>query len=171
MQTPVILYSASGTPIGPAGATRAVIQFYRPTATVDAAGLAYVAAPVALGAGTNAVGPLVAVSELSLDIPSVKHNTTGRYGESNNDPTIVRAEPTLNCGTFIQAQGQPTLAPGDFCELSIGMKITSTAASPVPAPTSRWVVDGNSIATAGPNKFSLKLSLDRVNSDPALKEF
>ena len=50
MSTPVILYTPAGTPIGPAGFARAVIQFYRPTSAVDAAGLAYVAAPVALGA-------------------------------------------------------------------------------------------------------------------------
>jgi hypothetical protein len=169
--TPVILYSASGTPIGPAGGIRALLQFYRPTVAADAAGLANIAAPVALGAGANAVGTLIAVSDLTLEFDSVSHNTTGRYGESNNDPTIMRGSPKLNCGTFIQSAGQPLLAPGDFCELSIGTKITSNAATPVYEPLSRWVIDGNSLATSGPNKWSLKLALDRVNSDPALNLF
>ena len=172
MSIPVILYSASGTPIGPAGAIRAIIQFYRPTSAIDAAGLNYVAAAgPAFGAPANPVGNPIAVSELGIDFNSTTHKTTGRYGEDNNDPTVMRGSPTLNCGSFIQAQGQPTLMPGDYCELSIGMKITSTAATPVPAPTSRWVVTGDSIATSGPNKASLKLELDRPNSDPTLKEF
>ena len=127
--TPVILYSASGTPIGPAGGIRALIQFYRPSVAPDVAGLANIAAPVVLGAGANAVGTPIAVSDLSLELDSVTHNTTGRYGESNNDPIIMRGSPKLNCGTFIQSAGQPLLAPGDFCELSIGTKITSAAAS------------------------------------------
>ena len=169
--TPVILYSASGTPIGPAGGIRALLQFFRPAVAPDAAGLVNIAAPVALGAGANPVGAPIAVSELSFELDSVSHNTTGRYGESNNDPVIMRGSPKLNCGTFIQAAGQPMLAPGDFCELSIGTKITSAAAAPVYEPLSRWVIDGNSLATAGPNKWSLKLALDRVNSDLALNLF
>ena len=172
MTTPVILYSASGTPIGPAGSIRAIIQFYRPSSALDAAGLNYVAAAgPAFGVTANPVGSPIAVSELGIDFNSTTHKTTGRYGEDNNDPTVMRGSPSLNCGSFIQAQGQPTLMPGDYCELAIGMKISSTAATPVPAPTSRWVVTGDSIATSGPNKFSLKLELDRPNSDPALKEF
>ena len=169
--TPVILYSASGTPIGPAGGVRALLQFYRPTVAADAAGLANIAAPVAFGAGSNVVGSPIAVSDLSLELDSVSHNTTGRYGESNNDPVIMRGSPKLNCGTFIQSAGQPMLSPGDFVELSIGTKINSTAGTPVYEPVSRWVVDGNSLSTAGPNKWGLKLMLDRVNSDPTLNLF
>jgi len=169
--TPVILYSAAGTPIGPAGGIRALLQFYRPTSALDSAALAYVAAPVALGAGTNAVGSPIAVSDLSIEFNSVTHTTTGRYGENSNDPTVMRGAPTLNCGTFIQSAGEALLAPGDFVELSIGTKITSTAAAPVYCPTSRWVVTTNSLATAGNNKWSLRLELDRINSDPSLKEF
>lgn len=171
MSTPVILYSSTGAPIGPAGSIRALLQFYRPTTTLDAAGLAAIAQPVVFAAGSNPVGGLIAVTELGIDFNSTTHNTTGRYGESNNDPTIMRGTPTLNCGTFIQAQGQATLLPGDYMEVSIGMKITSTAATPAPAPISRWVIDGNSISTQGPNKYGLKLMLDRPNSDPNLKEF
>src|ERR1017187_1116982 len=124
-QTPVILYSPSGQPIGPAGGIRALLQFYRPGVAVDAAGLVNLAQPVLLGAGAIAVGGPIAVSELSLELDSSTHETTGRYGEPNNDPTIVRGSPKLNCGTFIQSAGQPMLVPGDFVELSIGTKQSS----------------------------------------------
>lgn len=169
--TPVILYSAAGTPIGPAGAVRALLQFYRPGVTADAAGLANIANVVAAGAGSITVGTPIAVSDLSLELDSVTHRTTGRYNESNNDPTIVRGDPKLNCGTFIQGSGQPMIAPGDFVELSIGTTQASTNGTPVYEPTSRWVVDGNSLSTAGNNKWALKLCLDRVNSSPSLNLF
>lgn len=169
--TPVILYSPSGQPIGPAGGIRALLQFYRPPVTADAAGLVNLAQPVALGAGNITVGGPVAVSELSLELDSTTHETTGRYGEPNNDPTVMRGSPKLNCGTFVQAAGQPMLAPGDFVELSIGTKQTSTPGAPVYEPVSRWVITGNSLGTSGVNKYSLKLELDRVNSDPALNLF
>ena len=172
MLTPVILYSSAGSPIGPAGGIRALLQFYRPTTALDAAGLDYIAATgPASGAGSNPVGAPVAVSDLSLELSGKDVMTTGRYGEPNDDPTIIRDGPKLNCGTFVQAAGQPLLAPGDYVDLSIGTKITSTAGTPVYCPLSRWVVGANSLATSGPNKWSLKLILDRVNSDPALKEF
>lgn len=171
MLTPVILYSAAGTPIGPAGAIRALLQFYRPTSAIDAAALNYVAGVVAFGAVANPVGGLIAVSDLGIEFNSKTLTTTGRYNEDNNDPTVMRGTPTLNLGTFIQSAGQPTLMPGDYIEISIGMKISSTASVPAPAPTSRWVVDGNSVSTQGNNKFGLKLMLDRINSDPNLKEF
>ena len=170
-QTPVILYSASGQPIGPAGGIRALLQFYRPGVAADTAGLANLAQPVAFGAGANAVGGPIAVSDMGLELDSSSHETTGRYGEPNNDPSIMRGNPKLNLGTFVQAAGQPMLVPGDFIEVSIGTTPGSTAGAPVLAPMSRWVVDGNSLATAGNNKWSLKLSLDRVNSDPALNLF
>ena len=169
--TPVILYSASGQPIGPAGGIRALLQFYRPPVAADPTGLVNVAQPVALGAGAIAVGSPIAVSDMSLELDSTTHTTTGRYGEPNNDPTVMRGQPKLNCGTFIQSAGQPMLAPGDFIEVSIGTKQTSAPGTPVYEPVSRWVVTGNSLGTAGVNKWSLKLELDRVNSDPALNLF
>ena len=169
--TPVILYSAAGTPIGPAGAVRALLQFYRPGVVADAANLANIAQPVAAGAGSIAVGLPIAVSELSLELDSTTLMTTGRYGESSNDPTVLRGNPKLNCGTFIQAAGTPMIAPGDFVELSIGTTQTSTAGTPVYEPTSRWVVDSNSLSTAGNNKWGLKLALDRVNSAATLNLF
>ncbi len=170
--TPVILYSASGTPIGPAGGIRALLQFYRPTVAADSAGLANIAVPgPASGAPANPVGSPVAVSELSLEFNSETMMTTGRYGESNNDPTVMRGKPTLNCGTFIQSAGQPMLAPGDYIEVSIGTTIASTAASPVYEPISRWVITSNSLTTAGNNKWSLKLELDRPNSSATLNLF
>ena len=169
--TPVILYSASGQPIGPAGGIRALLQFYRPPVAADPAGLVNVAQPVALAAGAITVGAPIAVSDMSLELDSTTYETTGRYGEPNNDPTVMRGKPKLNCGTFVQAAGQPMLVPGDFVELSIGTKQTSTPGTPVYEPVSRWVIDGNSLNTAGVNKWSLKLALDRVNSDPALNLF
>lgn len=172
--TPVILYSASGIPIGPVGAVRALIQFYRPTAAADSAGLQNVAGVVAAGSegtGAAAVGSPIAVSDLALELTSVTHKTTGVYGQSNNDPTVVRGDPTLNCGTFIQAAGQPMLCPGDFCNLVIGTKVTSTAGTPAYCASSRWVVGSNSLNTAGPNKWSLRLELDRTNSAATLFEF
>ena len=169
--TPVILYSAAGTPVGPAGGVRALLQFYRPPVAADTAGLVNIAQPVALGAGALTVGAPIAISELSLELDSSTLTTTGRYGENNNDPTVMRGNPKLNCGTFIQSAGQPMIAPGDFVELSIGTKISSTAGVPAYEPISRWVVDGNSLSTQGNNKYSLKLALDRINSDPALNLF
>ena len=169
LPTPVILYSASGTPIGPAGGIRALLQFYRPTQAADAAGLANIAVPgPASGSPSNPVGNPIAVSDLSIEFNSETLMTTGRYGESNNDPTVMRGKPTLNCGTFIQAAGQPMLAPGDYIEVSIGTTIASTAGAPVFEPISRWVITSNSLATAGNNKWSLKLELDRPNSSSSL---
>lgn len=171
-QTPVILYSASGTPIGPAGGIRALLQFYRPSVAADAAGLANIAVTgPASGAPANPVGNPIAVSELTLEFNSTTHTTTGRYNEDNNDPTVMRGKPTLNCGTFVQSVGQPMLMPGDYIEVAIGTTIASTAAAPVFEPISRWVVDSNSLNTAGNNKWSLKLSLDRPNSSPNLSLF
>lgn len=170
-QTPVILYSAAGRPVGPAGGVRALLQFYRPTVAADTAGLSNLAQPVAFGAGSVTVGDPIAVSDLSLVFDSVTMKTTGRYGESNNDPTVMRGDPKLNCGTFIQSAGQPMLAPGDFIEVSIGTTQASTAGAPVFEPMSRWVVTGNSLETAGNNKWSLTLELDRVNSAPTLNLF
>lgn len=169
--TPVILYSSSGNPIGPAGGIRALLQFYRPAAAADPAGLVNIASVVALGAGAITVGSPIAVSELSLELAGKEIMTTGRYGESNDDPVIIREGPKLNCGTFVQSVGQPLIAPGDFVELSIGTKQTSAPGAPVFAPLSRWVVGANSLNTAGANKWSLKLIFDRPNSDPALNLF
>jgi len=171
MQTAAIQYTASGMPVGPAGAIKGIIQFYRPPTVTDAAGLNQIAQPVAFGQGTNAVGLPIAVYELTLDISGKVMETTGIWGQDNNDPTSVRGKVTLNCGTYVQANGQPLLAVGDFCEIYIGMQITSTAATPVPCHASRWFIDGNGLATTGFNTFKLKLTLDRVNSDPNLKEF
>ena len=170
--TPVILYSASGNPIGPAGGVRALLQFYRPSVAADAAGLVNIAVPgPASGAPANPVGNPIAVSELSLEFNSTTHKTTGRYGESNNDPTVMRGDPTLDLGTYIQSAGQPMLAPGDYIEVSIGTTIASTAGTPIFEPISRWVITSTGLSTAGVNKWKLKVELDRVNSNPNLNLF
>lgn len=167
--TPVLLYDAGGKVIGPQGGVRALLQFYRPIPVLDLGGIDYVAPVIPFGSeatGGNTVGGTIAVAKCSIDWNSVNHNTTGRYGQSNNDNTAMRGDPTLNLGSFVQAQGQPTLMPGDYCAISIGMKITSTSLNPVPAALTRWFIGSNGLSTDGPNQWSLKLTFDRPNSDP-----
>jgi hypothetical protein len=171
MLTPVVAYSAAGTPIGPAGGLPLLVQFYRPPTVLDASGLAYVASVVPFGGGTLAVGGLIAIMEMGLELTGKTSMTTGRYGESADDPTILRETPKLNLGTYVQGAGQPTLAIGDFIEIIVGRPITSSVATPVAMKAGRWVIDGNSLSTAGFNKFALKLTFDRVNSDPAFNLF
>lgn len=171
--TPVIFYAASGVPIGPQGAIAAKLQFYRPPAVLDTLGLDYVAAVVPFGSESSGspVGSPIIVCKAGIDFNSVMHNTTGRYGQSNNDPTLLRGSPTLNLSTFIAGVGQASLMPGDYISVSIGWKVTSTPLSPVAAAASRWVIDGNSLSTSGPNEFNIKLVFDRPNSDPAFNLF
>lgn len=170
--TPVILYSAAGQPVGPQGGIRAALQFYRPSAAADTAGLQAVAATgPASGAPANPIGNPVLCSDLTLEFDSVTHTTTGVYGQNNNDPIIMRGAPKLNLATFVNALGEAGLFPGDYIEVSIGTTIASTPASPVFAPISRWVVTANSLSTSGVNKWNLKLELDRVNSAATLNLF
>jgi len=173
MVTPVILYAASGVPIGPQGVIAAKLQFYRPPSALDAAGLSYVAGVVAFGAEATgtAVGSPIIVTKVGVEFNSSTHMTTGRYGESNNDPTVMRGSPTLNLSTFIQGVGQASLMVGDYISVIIGWKVTSTVATPVPAAATRWFIDGNSLQTSGPNEWNIKLAFDRVNSDPAFNLF
>ena len=173
MVTPVILYAASGVPIGPQGAIAAKLQFYRPPAALDAAGLDYVAAVVPFGSestGTGVGSPII-VTKVGIEFNSTMHNTTGRYGQSNNDPTVLRGSPTLNLSTFIQGAGQASLMVGDYISVAIGWKITSVPATPVAAAATRWFIDVNSLNTSGPNEWNIKLAFDRVNSDPAFNLF
>jgi hypothetical protein len=71
------------------------------------------------------------------------------------------------------AAGTPTLCPGDYCMLFLGMKANSTGEVPVPIPASRWFIgtDGITGNQNAANKFGLSLIHDRVNSDPNLAEF
>ena len=165
--TPVILYNSAGVPIGP----RAIVQFYRPTNTLNAATGAYEADVIAAGAEGNPVGDPVAIEGLSISFNGTPVGQNGTYGEPLDNESLVRGSPTLNIDTFIKSNGTPTLLPGDYCNLNIGMKITSTAATPVPIPSSRWFIPSNGIATNGANKNSAQLRLDRPNSDPTLSEF
>ena len=174
MITPVLFYSSTGTPIGPQGAIAAKIQFYRPIAALDTAGIDYVAGvgPAYGSESTGtAVGSPIIVAKAGVDLNSVVHRTTGRYGQSNNDPSIIRGEPTLNLSTFITAAGQASLMPGDYISVIIGWADTSTPTVPVPAAASRWVIDGNSLTTSGPNEWNMKLCFDRPNSAPTFNLF
>ncbi|MEY4917626.1 MAG: hypothetical protein RL616_1539 [Verrucomicrobiota bacterium] len=175
MPTPVILYSANGVPEG----ARAIVQFKRPTYSDDpspnyAAGVTKpkIADVIPFGgAGATSIGDPIVIAGLSISLNGESQKTTGTHGQSNNDPNLVRGNPTLNIETFITSNGMPTLLPGDFIEIYVGMKATSTAGAPVPIPGSRWLVNSNSIGTGGANKNSMSLELDRTNSDPTLAEF
>jgi hypothetical protein len=161
MATPVILYTSAGMPIG----ARAVISFYRPVAISDGLTPAnQIAEVMAAGTLTNSVGAFV-IEDLTLDLTGGLVERHGIYGE-DTDKAVVRKSPTLNLTAQMASSGTPTLAPGDYCEINIGMKITSTAGSPVPVATSRWFLDGNSISMNQnqANKFALKLQFDRQNS-------
>jgi len=174
MNTPVVAYSSGGQPLGPAGGIPLLLQFYRPNKVIDAAGLAYNAIVVPFGAeSTDAapVGGLISISELGLELAGKEMTTTGRYGENNDDPTVLREGPKLNCGTFVQSSGQPTIVPGDFVNLIVGRPITSTPATPVNMKVGRWYIGANSLSTSGFNKWALKLGFDRPNSDPAFDLF
>jgi hypothetical protein len=168
MSTPVILYNSAGIPIGP----RAVVQFYRPPTTADANGY-LVANVVPFGSETSgtAIGLPVVIEGLSINLSGSAVGQMGTYGEPLDNASLVRGTPTLTIESFIAAAGSPTLMPGDYISINIGMTATSTASSPVPIPASRWFIGSNGIATNGANKNSCQMILDRTNSDPNLKEF
>jgi len=166
--TPVILYTSAGMPIG----ARAIVTFYRPPVTTDAFGNS-VASVVAVGnaaSGTN-LGNYV-IEDLSLELAAKSVDRDGTYGE-DTDSALVRQKPKLNLTAQMAGAGTPTLCPGDYVELNIGMKASSTVATPAAIATSRWFLDGNSVSAnqASANKFGLKLNLDRQNSSASLIEF
>jgi hypothetical protein len=167
--TPLILYNSAGLPVGP----RAIVQIQRPTYSDDtspnyAAGVTKpkVADIIAFGGSGTAIGDPVEIAGLSLSFNGNPNMTTGVIGQSNNDPSVVRGEPTLNIETFIKTAATPTPLPGDFIDLYCAVKPAGGN-----VPISRWVFTSTSIATSGSNKFSGSLILDRENSDPALAEF
>lgn len=175
MPTPVILYTSQGIPIGP----RAVVTFYRPVSAADNTGTypAGYTPPLVAGiipfggeAGGTNLGNFV-IEDLSLNLNSTSQMQKGAFTESLDNPAIVRGSPTLSLQALMASAGTPSLCPGDYIAISIGMQATSTGAAPAPVPVSRWVVTGDNITTNGVNKFGLTLMLDRPNSDPNLKEF
>jgi hypothetical protein len=139
---------------------------------VDALGN-YVASIVAAGAEATgtALGPPVVVEDLTMDFEGQSFSQKGTYMESLNNPTIVRGDPKLNMTVLMSGAGMPTLMPGDYIGVNVGMTAASTNAVPASIPMSRWVVNANSVMTAGVNKMGLKLELDRPNSAVTLKEF
>ena len=168
MATPVILYTSAGMPIG----SRARVAFFRPTATSDGLTPANTLADtMAAGVLTNAAGLACVIEDLSLELAGNVVEREGIYGE-DSDVALVRKRPKLNLTAQMASGGTVTLCPGDYCELIIGTKITSTKGTPVPMVTSRWFLDANSISQTqnAANKFSLKLNLDRENSG-AITEF
>jgi hypothetical protein len=175
MLTPVQLYTSAGIPVGP----RAVINFYRPPSAADTSGIypaGYAAPNVAaqIGPGLEANGTglgIFVVEDLTLDFNGTPYMQKGAFMESLDNPTVVREGPTLNMTVLMASGGVPSLMPGDYCGINIGMKATSTGSAPVPIALSRWVVGKNGLSTNGINKFSLNLILDRPNSSPNLVEF
>lgn len=166
MSTPVILYNSAGVPIGP----RAVVTIYRPTNTVDSHGLK-VADIIPSGTPGTQVGLATNIENLSLDVLAKEVGRTGIYGEDLGDGSLVRQNPKLSLDAFIASTGSPSVMAGDFLDLNVGYAITSTAAAPVPIAASRWKIESVNLTTSGANKFSMKCSLDRVNSSPNLVEF
>ena len=168
MATPVILYSSAGVPVG----SRLNVIFYRPTSTSDALTPANTIADVmAAGTLTNPVGIAAVIENVTINLAGSLVAREGTYGETT-DKRLVRKDPTLDLTAQIGSYGTPTLCPGDYIEIVVGLKISSTAATPVPMATSRWFIASNS-DTNGQNqagKFSLKMELDRQNSG-ALIEF
>lgn len=155
-------------PIGP----RAIVTFYRPPTTTDGFGNA-VASVVPYGSESSgtSLGSFV-IEDLTLDLNGTLIERMGTYGE-DTDAALSRKRPSLNLTAQMAGAGTPTLCPGDYCAINIGMQASSTTGSPVSIPLSRWFLQGDSVAANQnqANKFGLKLHLDRQNSAPTLKEF
>ena len=136
MSTPVILYSTAGVPVG----SRLNVIFYRPTTTSDGLTPASnIADVMSAGTLTNAVGIAAVIENVTMDLAGSLVMREGTYGETA-DKRLVRKDPTLNLTAQIGSYGTPTLCPGDYIEIVIGLKITSTAGTPVPIATSRLSV-------------------------------
>ena len=168
MSTPVVLYNSAGLKVGP----QLIVQFYRPPTANDALGnpVAQVV-PYGLEANGTAVGAPVVIDNVTMDFNATAMSQKGTYTEDLNNPVVVRDKPALNVDILVASGGQPTILPGDYCLIRVGLAINSTGAAPVQCPASRWVLPKSGVATAGINKQSATLELDRVNSDPNLKEF
>jgi hypothetical protein len=175
MITPVILYTTAGMPIG----ARALVTFYRPPASADSTVTTNIASPPLVaqvvpfgseGTGTN-LGTYV-IEDLGLDLSGNDLARMDSYG-ADADKALVRKTPTLSMTAQMGSAGTVTLCPGDYCALLLGMAATSTGASPVGIPTSRWFVTSDSIPMNQnqANKFNLKLAFDRQNSSPNLSQF
>lgn len=168
MATPVILYTTAGMPLG----ARAIVKFYRPPAAADTSGnFQGVTAPnvaQVVPAGSASTGTLLGsyiLESFTLALTGTTAERMGTYGE-DLDKAVVRKSPTFNCVAQMAGAGTPTLCPGDYFEVNIGMTAASTTASPVSIATSRWFLDGDSITgdQNQANKFGLKAQFDRVNS-------
>lgn len=176
--TSVILYNSNGMPLG----ARAIVQFFRPPNADDpspnyAAGVTKpkIASVVAFGqevAQGTSLGNCV-IEDVGFNPAGSLVERMGTFGEDNGDPSLVRKSPSLSMTAQMAAAGVPSLMPGDFCVLFLGMKANSTGAAPVPIAASRWFVGSDSISgnQNAANKFGLQLHFDRANSDPALSEF
>jgi len=173
--TPAVLYNSAGLPLG----SRAVVNFYRPTYAADTTGIypaGYTAPNVAnvISFGNVGNGTLLGsyiIEDLSLELAGAPMGRTGIFSEDSGDPSLVRKDPKLSLTAQMAGAGTPTLCPGDYCQISVGMTAASTTAAPAQVPASRWFVDSDSVQGSQVNKFGLKLSLDRVNSDPTLSQF
>jgi hypothetical protein len=173
LATPVVLYTTAGMPLG----ARALIPFYRPLTTADALGN-QIANVIPFGnessGGTQlgGAGNLYTVESLSLDLKGTNVMRNGTYGE-DKDKSVVRSSPSLRASVQMATAGTPTICPGDFILIALGMKVGSTGASPSPIANTRWYVPTNGVTMDQnqANKFNVTFELDRDNSSPNLIEF
>lgn len=175
MTTAAILYNSAGLPIG----ARAKVSFFRPPSAPDTTGTypagftaPSVAAVVPFGSETSGtyLGDYI-IEALGAELNGTKMDRRGMFEEAAGQPSLVREDPTLSLTAQMASAGVPTLCPGDYCNIFVGMQATSTGAALVPIPASRWFVGKDSISGSQVNKFGLSLHLDRTNSSPNLSQF
>lgn len=172
LQTPVILYTTAGMPIG----AFAAINMYRVTPTAQvingtAYSVAIAPASGALAAGAASLGVFLA-EKLSLNTAGNLVKRTDAIG-TDSDKSLVRKDPTLTVTLQCASVGTPTLMPGDCFEAHIGNTAASTSAVPASIALSRWFITANGINydPNDPTKFSVTFELDRQNSAATLAEF
>lgn len=173
LATPVILYTTAGMPVG----ARANIPFYRPNTTNDSLGNA-IANVVPFGSessgGTQLGGQTntYVVEDIRFDPKGSVAKRAGTYGEER-DKSLQRQDPSLSMTVQMASAGTPTICPGDYILIAIGMAVSSTGSAQVPIANTRWFVTADGISMQGnqANKFSVTFEFDRENSSPNLKEF
>ena len=172
MATPVQLCTTSGLPIG----SFVSVAIYRVTpanVTINGSSISVATAPAAgaLASGATLLGNyLFEKAVLTPDAKVVER--MGAIGE-DADWAMLRGNPKMSVTAQQASVGTPSLMNGDCFEIGIGMKLTSTAGSPAPIATTRWVIIGDSINydAGDPTKFSCSCRLDRQNSSASLTEF
>lgn len=174
--TPVVLYTSSAGPF----AVRINANIYKPNYAADTTGQ-YAAgftppnvAPVIPFGSEASLGTLVGAylfEALGISFDGEPHSRTGTYGEDLGDGNVVRGKASLTSTIQMASFGVPTLLPGFYMNLLIGLQANSTGAAPVPCNATRWFIPKGGIQTNGFNNFTVSWMLDRVNSSPNFSEF